>query len=642
MKAAIIRYRELIFRGLRLYVAVLIGVSAIPVSFAGQSDEIDVTVNGKLTIVQIDHDPGATQPDEVMYLLEDEETHKTFTLRFEKKAPHHLRSGMKVTARGKSKGQELLLAADGDSSQSITVNSAPAAMVAGDQKTLVIMANLTDASVTCSSDSIRDVMFSPDASVDGLYREMSHGAVSFTGQVAGPYALNYSGATCNYAAWTDAADAAARADGINIDAYPRKVYLMPSVCPFSGVGEVGSNPSRAWVFRCDFADTLAHELGHNLGMQHAATPGASYGDSSDIMGGGGRPLRQINAPHKEQMGWIPPQELVAVTNNGTYDIAPLELNPLDTFIPPTLKIFKPDTNEYYYLSYRAPIGFDANPDTSYFHGRTSIHRWDGARDTYLLALLADGERFVDSINGITVTQMSHAADRATVHVSFDTGCRSGLPSISLSPSSQNAGPGGNLSYMISVKNTDSSNCSQTVFDLRQSVPFGWGGSVLPSSLTLMPGETGQANLSVTSPTDFPAGNYAVGASVWDANQSSRTASASGTYGVVVQTDATAPTAPSGLSAAVRRKGGVSLSWSPSQDNVAVSGYRVFRNGFLIATSSSLGYVDGSTGSSGTYQYSVKAFDAAGNLSASSNTSTVTIGGGTVGTGGGGGKGGSKP
>ena len=56
-----------------------------------------------------------------------------------------------------------------------------------------------------------------------------------------------------------------------------------------------------------------------------------------------------------------------------------------------------------------------------------------------------------------------------------------------------------------MTNTDSSNCSQTVFDLRHSVPFGWTGSVLPSSLTLLPGDSGQANLSVTSPTGVNCG-----------------------------------------------------------------------------------------------------------------------------------------
>ncbi len=282
-------------------------------------------------------------------------------------------------------------------------------------------------------------------------------------------------------------------------------------------------------------------------------------------------------------------------------------------VPPTLKIFKPDTNEYYYLSYRAPIGFDANPDTSYFHGRTSIHRWDGTRDTYLLSLLADGERFVDPVNEITVTQMSHAADRTTVQVSFNSGCRSGLPTINLSPSSQNAGPGSNLSYAISVTNTDSSNCSQTVFDLRQSVPFGWVGSVLPSSLTLLQGDTGHATLSVTSPTGSAAGSYAVRCECFG-HESTKPHGIWQRYlqrSIPGRHDCS-PTAPSGLSATVRRKG-VSLSWSPSQDNVAVSGYRVFRNGGLISTTTSLGYIDGST-SAGTYQYSVRAFDAAENMS----------------------------
>ena len=144
---------------------------------------------------------------------------------------------------------------------------------------------------------------------------------------------------------------------------------------------------------------------------------------------------------------------------------------------------------------------------------------------------------------------------------------------------------------------------------------------------------------MTSPLAAAAGNYTAGVDVWDASQPSRTASASATYSVVLQTDATPPTAPSGLSATARRKG-VSLSWSPSQDNVGVSGYRVFRNGVMMTTVTSLGWTDSSTSTGVSYQYFVEAFDAAGNLSAPSNTATV--GSSSTSGGGSGGKGGPKP
>jgi hypothetical protein len=406
----------------------------------------------------------------------------------------------------------------------------------------------------------------------------------------------------------------------------------------AGLGEVGTNPSRAWVYRCDVPDVLAHELGHNLGMWHASTPSAAYGDLSDIMGAGGRGMRQINAPHKEQMGWLPSQEITMVTTDGTHEVAPLEIDPLDATIPTALKIFKPDTSEHYYISYRQGIGFDQNLQQYSYLDRTSVHQWNAVDNTKLLAVLADGESFVDTANGITVTQTIHAADRSTVQVRFDNPCRPSLPSISLSPVSQNAGPGGVLNYGVSVTNTDNTNCSATAFDLGHLVPYGWTATVSPPSLLLLPGASGQATLSVTSLVVSTAGNYVVAVDAKDAGQPSRTASASVTYNVVIQSDTTPPTAPSGLSAAARRKG-VSLSWSASQDNVGVSGYRVFRNGEMKATVTSLSWLDSSTTTGAGYQYFVVAFDAAENLSPPSNTTSV--GSGTGGSPGGG-KSGSKP
>ena len=602
-------------------------------SFAAPDAE-EVVITGELKILQIDDDAGVqAQP---LYFLEDKETRKTFTLRFADHKSRHLRSGMVVTARGKAKGQELVLAADGGGQQSLTVTSSPSAVVAGDQKTLVIVANLADAAVTCSTDAIRDLMFNgPSSSVDGLYRETSYGAVSFSGQVVGPYLLNYSGSTCDSTAWADAADAAARANGIDLAGYSRRVYVMPNTCSVAGIGEVGTNPSRAWVFRCDLPDVFAHELGHNLGMQHAATPGGAYGDISDIMGGSGRPLRQINAPHKEQMGWVPSQELASVSSDGIHDISPLELDPLNTLAPSGLKMFKPDTGEHYYVSYRQRIGFDTNLELFSYLDRTSIHVWDGQGNTNLVGVLADGETFQDSINGIVVTQTSHSADHATVQVHFNGICTPALPTVSLSPSSQNGNPGSTLNYTVSVTNTDSTTCPQSTFDLRYAVPFGWTGGVSPASLVLQPGMTGQATLSVMSPIQAVAGNYTVSVDASDRNQPTRTARGSGTYSVVLLQDSIAPTAPSRLTATSKRQG-VSLAWNPSQDNVAVTGYQVFRDGLMIGVSISLNYVDSSISSGATYSYFVKAYDAAQNVSTSSNKATVTIGGGS------GGKGGPKP
>lgn len=89
------------------------------------------------------------------------------------------------------------------------------------------------------------------------------------------------------------------------------------------------------------------------------------------------------------------------------------------------------------------------------------------------------------------------------------------------------------------------------------------------------------------------------------------------------TDTTAPTAPTGLSAGLAGDT-ATLSWTASTDNVGVTGYRVSRNGTLLA-----GTVTGTTFTdpglaAGTYTYTVTAVDAAGNVSVASNSASVTV------------------
>ncbi|MET7283635.1 glycosyl hydrolase family 8 [Kribbella sp. NPDC005582] len=94
-------------------------------------------------------------------------------------------------------------------------------------------------------------------------------------------------------------------------------------------------------------------------------------------------------------------------------------------------------------------------------------------------------------------------------------------------------------------------------------------------------------------------------------------------------DTTPPSTPTGLAATGTTSSSVSLAWNASTDNVGVAGYVVYRNGTEVATTGTTSYTDTGRTASTSYTYTVKARDAAGNLSAVSNavTATTQAGGG---------------
>lgn len=87
-------------------------------------------------------------------------------------------------------------------------------------------------------------------------------------------------------------------------------------------------------------------------------------------------------------------------------------------------------------------------------------------------------------------------------------------------------------------------------------------------------------------------------------------------------DTTAPTAPTGLMANPLATS-VSLKWTASTDDKAVTGYRVYRNGTLLATVTTTTYSDTTIEPLTTYSYTVMAVDAAANVSPQSTAATVT-------------------
>ena len=87
-------------------------------------------------------------------------------------------------------------------------------------------------------------------------------------------------------------------------------------------------------------------------------------------------------------------------------------------------------------------------------------------------------------------------------------------------------------------------------------------------------------------------------------------------------DTLPPSTPTNLAGAAVSSSGINLSWNASSDNVGVIGYRVYRSGIQIGTTSNTSYKDIGLSPATTYQYSVAAYDAAGNGSKISNAVSV--------------------
>lgn len=92
-----------------------------------------------------------------------------------------------------------------------------------------------------------------------------------------------------------------------------------------------------------------------------------------------------------------------------------------------------------------------------------------------------------------------------------------------------------------------------------------------------------------------------------------------------QADTVAPTVPGAFSAKAINSSTAYMAWQGSTDagGSGLAGYRIYRNGVEIATTTEGGYTDSRLQAATDYQYTVKAYDKAGNISAASATSTAT-------------------
>ncbi|HVW23597.1 MAG TPA: Ig-like domain-containing protein [Candidatus Saccharimonadales bacterium] len=111
-------------------------------------------------------------------------------------------------------------------------------------------------------------------------------------------------------------------------------------------------------------------------------------------------------------------------------------------------------------------------------------------------------------------------------------------------------------------------------------------------------------------------DYSYTISAFDA--AANTSAQSATFSASSSTDTTPPTIPANLRLANPvRDNAIDLTWDASTDDVAVTGYKIYRDGNLVGTSPSASFTDSGLQPTTQYTYTVKAYDAANNNSVAS-------------------------
>jgi hypothetical protein len=539
--------------------------------------EQPVALDGELEVLYVDYDNGEHQLRHVL---------KTpFGERFELRlanAQRQWRSGLKVRAQGvllenRGKGRAVqgdLVVNEAESGlQLADGGSASGAELAfdlpntkGAQRTLAILVNFQDkpADKPWTTTQANSLIF---GTVSDFLRENSAQQTWLTGNVTGWYTIPVNSTVCDGFAIEQHAKAAAQAGGFVLSNYDRFLMIFPqnSACGYSGMGQVGAYPSSSWIHNSLTLRTVAHELGHNLGLYHAramdcgnTTLGSScttqeYGDTLDIMGYTGT-VGHFNGFAKERLGWLSPGNLVNVSTGGSFSLKPTSAS---TSAAKVLKIAKGVDSagkpSFYYVEFRQPQGFDAQISNrgvidvnNIFNGVTLRQASPSNANSVALLDLTPGSTFVDMKDaaltggrsysdpaaGVTLTTEWTSSSEALVSVDFGSGggggtptCTRNAPSVSMSPGQSSwLAAGSSFDYSVSVTNNDSAACASSSFSLSAGKPSGWSAS-LPSSLSLAPGASGSVTLRATSPSTAADGFYSISATA-SANAKSAGASAS--------------------------------------------------------------------------------------------------------------------
>ena len=319
-----------------------------------------------------------------------------------KEIKQNLVSGLKIKIKGFRIDDNIIF--DASSQSSITILSqdssnqivkkahAAGSGTTGDKRTAVILANF--ANTVQPSLTISQAQNKIFVETDDYYRENSYGKTSLSGDVFGWYKLNIN-QNCDPISTYDSAVAAANPD-IHFPNFNRIIIVAPfgPDCGWGGVAIIGEREyntpdgpaTQAVSWLLPGLRAASHELGHNIGLHHAnfwncgfevnsSCNNREYGNIHSVMGlfftG------HFDAAQKDYLGWFDSNNITTASSTGNFLLEPLETNTNGLKAIKIPRVANPSNQfeDYYYLEYRQPIGFDTSlpSNTDAFEGAL-MHR----------------------------------------------------------------------------------------------------------------------------------------------------------------------------------------------------------------------------------------------------------------------------
>ena len=272
------------------------------------------------------------------------------------------------------------------------------------------------------------------------------------------------------------------------------IHFHEGVEIHAGYGWANLGRRGAWGV-LDNAALPAHELGHNLGLNHANLwvpterqtvigPGSSddYDDAFDVMGRGdvggtasGPTRGHFNAYGKYILGWIPDSAVATTPQTGgtyVYRVRPHDLGNIQANQYYAVKIPRPD-GRHYWFSVRRHRGLSDNPWVS---GGVEVHleHTSNGGHSQLLdttaqsfsvttatdsretadSALAIGRTFSDAAMAVHVTPTASYPD-GSVDLRVTRGAPSpNAPSVSFTAAPESVAPGQAASFAVSASDAD--------------------------------------------------------------------------------------------------------------------------------------------------------------------------------------------